>query len=75
MHLKMFQGLVTVTKNNYKHYSHIINESMPLVGVEIDYVGQIPEELWERPYINCTTCEHLWFPRLLDILKTSLPGE
>ncbi|OPL21029.1 hypothetical protein AM593_06297, partial [Mytilus galloprovincialis] len=76
MHLKMFQaGLVTVTKNNYKHYSHIINESMPLVGVEIDYVGQIPEELWQRPYINCTTCEHLWFPRLLDILRTNLPGK
>lgn len=68
--------ITTVTNNNYKQFAHFIdqNTNKPLVCVELDYVMRVPEELWQRPYINCTTCEHLWFPRLIDTLETELPG-
>ncbi|XP_052086387.1 uncharacterized protein LOC127723685 [Mytilus californianus] len=65
--------ILTVTEANYAQYESYMDDKMSLIIVELDYISEIRRKLWKFPYINCTTCEHLWFPRLIDTLKTKLP--
>lgn len=67
--------LLTITKENHRLYEYFIEDDMPVIAVEIEHVNEICLNLRKCQYINCTTCEHLWFPRLIDIMKTKLPGE
>ncbi|VDI17064.1 Hypothetical predicted protein [Mytilus galloprovincialis] len=74
LYLSKFQAvIVTLTKENYKQYEFYITDDMPVIAVELDYLNEISSSLRKHPFINCTTCEHLWFPRLIDILKNKLP--
>ncbi|XP_071144027.1 uncharacterized protein [Mytilus edulis] len=74
LYLSKFQAvIVTLTKENYKQYEFYITDDMPVIAVELDYLNEIGSSLRKHPFINCTTCEHLWFPRLIDILKNKLP--
>lgn len=74
-YLKKFQVVIlTVTEDNHKHYQFNEDDKISLIVVELDYMSEIPRNMWKFPYINGTTCEHLWFPRLIDTLKTKLPG-
>lgn len=66
--------IISLTKENYEQYDFYIEDDMPVIAVELDYVREIRSNLRKYPYINCTTCEHLWFPKFLDTLRTLLPG-
>ncbi|XP_052086378.1 uncharacterized protein LOC127723680 isoform X2 [Mytilus californianus] len=73
-YLKNFKVVIlTVTQKNYTEYYDYIESEMPIIVVELDYISHIRWTLWDYPYINCTTCAHLWFPRLMDTLKSKLP--
>lgn len=74
-YIKMFQVIILIlTKENYKQYDLYIEDDMPVIAVELEYINQIRLNLCKCPYINCTTCEHLWFPKLIETLKTKLSG-
>ncbi|CAC5417726.1 unnamed protein product [Mytilus coruscus] len=74
MYVTMFQAVIlTLTKENYKQYDFYIKDDMPVIAVELDYLNEIRLNMQSFPYINCTTCEHLWFPRLVDTLKKKIP--
>lgn len=74
-YLDKFQAVIlTVTKENHKQYKGYMDNDISLIVVELDYISKIRTKFWELPYINCTICEHQWFPRLINILKTKLPG-
>ncbi|CAC5417732.1 unnamed protein product [Mytilus coruscus] len=74
-YVNMFQAVIlTLTMENYKQYDFYIKDDMPVIAVELDYLNEIRSNLRSYPYINCTTCEHLWFPRLVDTLKRKIPG-
>ncbi|CAG2228694.1 unnamed protein product [Mytilus edulis] len=75
-YLNKFPAVVlTVTKENHHFYQPYFDDKTPLIVVELDYISEIPRKLWTFPYINCTTCEHLWVPQLINTLKTKLPSE
>lgn len=75
-YLKKFKVIIlTVTKANYADYYDYIESDMPIIAVELDYISHIRWTLWDCPYINCTTCQHLWLPRLVHTLKSKLPGK
>lgn len=75
-YINMFQVIILIlTKENYKQYDVYIEDGMPVIAVELEYINQIRLNLCKCPYINCSTCEHLWFPQLIDVLKTKLPGK
>ncbi|CAG2237321.1 unnamed protein product [Mytilus edulis] len=67
--------IVTLTKDNYGQYDFYVADDMPVIAVELDYVNEIRLNLRKCPYIDCTTCEDLWFPQFIDIIKVKLPGE
>ncbi|CAC5417728.1 unnamed protein product [Mytilus coruscus] len=74
LYFNKFQAVIlSLTKENHGHYDFYIEDDMPVIAVELDYVNEIRLNLRKCQYINCTTCEHLWFPRLIDIVKTKLP--
>lgn len=76
LYLSKFQAvIVTLTKENCKQYEFYITNDMPVIAVELDYLKEVSSSLRKHPFINCTTCEHLWFPRLIDNLRNKLPGE
>lgn len=78
LYFNKFQAVILIlTKENHGQYDFYIEDDMPaaVVAVELDYVNEIRLNLRKCQYINCTTCDHLWFPRLIDILKTKLPGK
>ncbi|XP_052086622.1 uncharacterized protein LOC127723947 [Mytilus californianus] len=74
MYVNMFQAVIlTLTKDNYEQYDFYIKDDMPVIAVELDYLNEIRLNLRNFPYINCTTCKHLWFPQLVDTLKKKIP--
>ncbi|VDI18934.1 Hypothetical predicted protein [Mytilus galloprovincialis] len=77
MYVNMFQAVIlTLTKENHQQYDFYIKDDMPVIAVELDYLSEIRLNLRSFPYINCTTCEHLWFPHLLNTLKMKkIPGK
>lgn len=69
LYVNMFKSVIlTLTQENYEQYDFYIKDDMPVIAVELDYVNEIRLNMQSCPYINCTTCEHLWFPQLVDTL-------
>ncbi|CAC5402738.1 unnamed protein product [Mytilus coruscus] len=72
----IFQTIIlTITMENHGLYDYFIEDNMQFIAVELDYINKVRLNLRKCQHINCTTCEHLWFPRLMNILKTKLPGK
>lgn len=75
-YVHMFKAvIVTITKENHELYDYLIEDNMSVIAVELDYINEVRLNLRKCQHINCTTCEHLWFPRLMNILKTMFPGK
>ncbi|XP_071144026.1 uncharacterized protein [Mytilus edulis] len=73
-YVHMFKAvIVTITKENHELYDYFIEDNMSVIAVELDYINEVRLNLRKCQHINCTTCEHLWFPRLMNILKTMFP--
>ncbi|CAC5380206.1 unnamed protein product [Mytilus coruscus] len=69
----MYAVIITLTKENYGEYDFYTEDDTPFIAVELEYINEVRTNLRKYQYINFTVCEHLWFPRLNDILKTNLP--
>lgn len=75
-YLNMFQAvIITLTKENYGEYDVYTEDDMPFIAVELEYINEVRTNLQKHQYIDCSVCEHLWLPRLIDVLSTKLSGE